>query len=108
MNLKRGLSNMIKAIKANTDIINLFNQDDSFINALRYYSRKGTKEYYSKLFEATQQAFKLAPAFIGYIALKELELGKQAKDFNELERYSTIEEFKKINYTANKLLDNKL
>ena len=92
-------------IRSNTeDITSLFNEDQSFTNAMRYYVRKGTKESYLKLFEKVQEANRLAHSFNRYIALKEIELKKKAQNFNELEKYSTIYEFGQIYKAANELL----
>ena len=37
--------------------------------------------------------------------IKEAQLGKEAKYFNELEKYQTLDEFKKMYYKANELLN---
>ena len=51
------------------------------------------------------QAINLAPAFAGFIEFKEKQLGKEAKYFNELEKYQILDEFKKMYYKANELLN---
>ena len=98
-----------KLEKANTENITpLFSGKHGFTCAMRYIARKDIKEYYLEIFKMAQEAIALAPAFAGFIAFKEAQLGKEAKYFNELEKYQTLDEFKKMYHTANKLLDNKL
>ena len=98
-----------KLEKANTEeITTLFSDKYGFTCAMRYVARKDIKEYYIEIFKMAQEAINLAPAFAGFIEFKEKQLGKEAKYFNELEKYQTLDEFKKMYYTANKLLDNKL
>ena len=98
-----------KLEKANTENITpLFSGKYGFTCAMRYVARKDIKEYYIEIFKMAQEAIALAPAFAGFIEFKEKQLGKEAKHFNELEKYQTLDEFKKMHYTANKLLDRKL
>ena len=98
-----------KLEKANTENITpLFNGKYGFTCAMRYIARKDIKEFYIEIFEMAQEAIALAPAFAGFIEFKEKQLGKEAKYFNELEKYQTLDEFKKMYHTANKLLDRKL
>ena len=98
-----------KLEKANTkEVTTLFSDKHGFTCAMRYIARKDIKEYYIEIFKMAQEAIALAPAFAGFIAFKEAQLGKEAKYFNELEKYQTLDEFKKMYHTANKLLDNKL
>ena len=59
-----------------------------------------------EIFKMAQEAINLAPAFAGFIEFKERQLGKEAKYFNELEKYQTLDEFKKMYYKANELLNN--
>ena len=100
---------MNKFEKANTEEIeSLFSGKYGFTCAMRYIARKDIKEYYIEIFKMAQEAINLAPAFAGFIAFKEVQLGKEAKYFNELEKYQTLDEFKKMYHTANKLLDRKL
>ncbi|MBP3914807.1 hypothetical protein [Clostridium sp.] len=98
-----------KLEKANTEeVATLFSDKYGFTCAMRYVARKDVKEYYIEIFKMAQEAIALAPAFAGFISFKEKQLRKEAKYFNELEKYQTLDEFKKIYHTANKLLDNKL
>ena len=98
-----------KLEKANTEeITTLFSGKYGFTCAMRYVARKDIKEYHAEIFKMVQEAIALAPAFAGFIEFKEKQLGKEAKYFNELEKYQTLDEFKKMYHTANKLLDNKL
>ena len=98
-----------KLEKANTEeITTLFSDKYGFTCAMRYVARKDIKEYYIEIFKMVQEAIALAPVFAGFIPFKEKQLGKEAKYFNELEKYQTLDEFKKMYHTANKLLDNKL
>ena len=98
-----------KLEKANTENITpLFNGKYGFTCAMRYVARKDIKEYYIEIFKMAQEAIALAPAFAGFIEFKEKQLGKEAKYFNELEKYQTLDEFKKMYHTANKLLDRSL
>ena len=98
-----------KLEKANTEaIVELFNDDNSLMCAMRYYTRKGIKEHYLKVFEAIEEAYNLAPAFNAFIVFKEKQLGKKAKDFNEFEKCIALEEFKEIYNVANKMLDMRL
>ena len=98
-----------KLEKANTENITpLFSSKYGFTCAMRYVARKDIKEYHIEIFKMAQEAINLAPAFAGFITFKEAQLGKEAKYFNELEKYQTLDEFKKMYHTANKLLDNKL
>ena len=98
---------MNKFIKANTEEIEtLFSGKYGFTCAMRYIARKDIKEYYIEIFKMAQEAINLAPAFAGFIAFKEVQLGKEAKYFNELEKYQTLDEFKKMYYKANELLNN--
>jgi hypothetical protein len=101
---------MINSItRANTENIeSLFSGKHSFVCAMRYMARKDIKEYYYKLFKTVQEAYNLAPIFNSFIAFKEKELGKTAKDFNELEKYQLLDEFKRIHYKANELLNKGL
>ena len=100
---------MNKLEKANTkEIESLFSGKYGFTCAMRYMARKDIKEYHLEIFKMAQEAIALAPAFAGFIEFKEKQLGKEAKYFNELEKYQTLDEFKKMYHTANKLLDNKL
>ena len=95
-----------KLEKANTkNITPLFNGKYGFTCAMRYIARKDIKEYYIEIFKMAQEAIALAPAFAGFIAFKEAQLGKEAKYFNELEKYQTLDEFKKMYYKANELLN---
>ena len=94
-----------KLEKANTENITpLFNGKYGFTCAMRYVARKDIKEYYLEIFKMAQEAIALAPAFAGFIAFKEAQLGYEAKYFNELEKYQTLDEFKKMYYKANELL----
>ena len=96
-----------KLEKANTEeVTTLFNGKYGFTCAMRYVARKDIKEYHTEIFKMAQEAINLAPAFAGFIAFKESQLGKEAKYFNELEKYQTVHEFKKMYYSAIKLLDN--
>ena len=98
-----------KLEKANTEeVATLFSGKYGFTCAMRYVARKDIKEYYIEIFKMAQEAINLAPVFAGFIAFKEAQLGKEVKYFNELEKCQTLDEFKKIYHTANKLLDNKL
>ena len=98
-----------KLEKANTEeVTTLFSGKYGFTCAMRYIARKDIKEYHIQIFKMAQEAIKLAPAFAGFIAFKETQLGKEAKYFNELEKYQTLDEFKKMYHTANKLLDRSL
>ena len=101
---------MINSItRASTENVeSLFSGKHSFICAMRYMARKDIKEYYSKLFKTVQEAYNLAPIFNSFIAFKEKELGKSAKDFNELEKYQLLDEFKRMHYKANELLNKGL
>ena len=93
-------------IKANTEEIEtLFSGKYGFTCVMRYIARKDIKEYYIEIFKMAQEAINLAPAFAGFIAFKEAQLGKEAKYFNELEKYQTLDEFKKMYYKANELLN---
>ena len=95
-----------KLEKANTEeIATLFSCKYGFTCAMRYVARKDIKEYYIEIFKMAQEAINLAPAFAGFIAFKETQLGKEAKYFNELEKYQTLDEFKKMYYKANELLN---
>ena len=95
-----------KLEKANTENITpLFNGKHGFTCAMRYIARKDIKEYYIEIFKMAQEAIALAPAFAGFIAFKEAQLGKEAKYFNELEKYQILDEFKKMYYKANELLN---
>ena len=95
-----------KLEKANTENITpLFNGKYGFTCAMRYIARKDIKEYYIEIFKMAQEAIALAPAFAGFIEFKEKQLGKEAKYFNELEKYQTLDEFKKMYYKANELLN---
>ena len=95
-----------KLEKANTENITpLFNGKYGFTCAMRYVARKDIKEYYIEIFKMAQEAINLAPAFAGFIEFKEKQLGKEAKYFNELEKYQTLDEFKKMYYKANELLN---
>ena len=95
-----------KLEKANTENITpLFNGKYGFTCAMRYVARKDIKEYYVEIFKMAQEAINLAPAFAGFIEFKEKQLGKEAKYFNELEKYQTLDEFKKMYYKANELLN---
>ena len=97
---------MNKFEKANTkEIESLFSGKYGFTCAMRYIARKDIKEYYIEIFKMAQEAIALAPAFAGFIAFKESQLGKEAKYFNELEKYQTLDEFKKMYYKANELLN---
>ena len=98
-----------KLEKANTEeVTTLFSGKYGFTCAMRYIARKNIKEYCVETFKMAQEAIALAPAFAGFIEFKEKQLGKEAKYFNELEKYQILDEFKKMYYTANKLLDRKL
>ena len=98
-----------KLEKANTENITpLFSGKYGFTCAMRYIARKDIKEYYIEIIKMAQEAIALAPAFAGFIEFKEKQLGKEAKYFNELEKYQTLDEFKKMYHTANKLLDRSL
>ena len=98
-----------KLEKANTEeVTTLFSGKYGFTCAMRYIARKDIKEYYIEIFKMAREAIALAPAFAGFISFKEMQLGKEAKYFNELEKYQTLDEFKKMYHTANKLLDRKL
>ena len=95
-----------KLEKANTENITpLFNGKYGFTCAMRYIARKDIKEYYIEIFKMVQEAIVLAPVFAGFIEFKEKQLGKEAKYFNELEKYQTLDEFKKMYYKANELLN---
>ena len=96
-----------KLEKANTEeITTLFSGKYGFTCAMRYVARKDIKEYHLEIFKMAQEALNLAPAFAGFIEFKEKQLGKKAKDFNEFEKYQTLDEFKKMYYKANELLNN--
>ena len=96
-----------KLEKANTENITpLFSNKYGFTCAMRYIARKDIKEYYIEIFKMAQEAIALAPAFAGFIEFKEKQLGKEAKYFNELEKYQILDEFKKMYYKANELLNN--
>ena len=98
-----------KLEKANTEeVATLFSGKYSFTCKMRYITRKDIKEYYIEIFKMAQEAINLVPAFAGFIAFKEAQLGKEAKYFNELEKYQILDEFKKMYHTANELLDRKL
>ena len=98
-----------KLEKANTENITpLFNGKYGFTCAMRYMARKDIKEYHIEIFKMAQEAINLAPAFAGFIAFKEAQLGKEAKYFNELEKYQTLDEFKKMYYKANELLNKRI
>ena len=98
-----------KLEKTNTEeVTTLFNGKYGFTCAMRYVARKDIKEYYIEIFKMAQEAIALAPVFAGFIEFKEKQLGKEAKYFNELEKYQTLDEFKKMYHTANKLLDRSL
>ena len=93
-------------IKANTEeVIPLFSGKYGFTCAMRYIARKDIKEYYIEIFKMAREAIALTPAFAGFISFKEMQLGKEAKYFNELEKYQTLDEFKKMYYKANELLN---
>ena len=95
-----------KLEKANTENITpLFNGKYGFTCAMRYVARKDIKEYYLEIFKMAQESINLAPAFAGFIEFKEKQLGKEAKYFNELEKYQILDEFKKMYYKANELLN---
>ena len=95
-----------KLEKANTENITpLFSGKYGFTCAMRYIARKDIKEYHLEIFKMAQEAIALAPAFAGFIEFKEKQLGKEAKYFNELEKYQTLDEFKKMYYKANELLN---
>ena len=95
-----------KLEKANTEeVATLFSGKYGFTCAMRYIARKDIKEYYIEIFKMAQEAIALAPAFAGFIEFKENQLGKEAKYFNELEKYQTLDEFKKMYYKANELLN---
>ena len=95
-----------KLEKANTEeVTTLFSGKYGFTCAMRYIARKDIKEYYIEIFKMAQEAINLAPAFAGFIEFKEKQLGKEAKYFNELEKYQTLDEFKKMYYKANELLN---
>ena len=95
-----------KLEKANTEeITTLFSGKYGFTCAMRYVARKDIKEYHLEIFKMAQEALNLAPAFAGFIEFKEKQLGKKAKDFNEFEKYQTLDEFKKMYYKANELLN---
>ena len=95
-----------KLEKANTEeVTTLFNGKYSFTCKMRYIARKDIKEYHIEIFKMTQEAINLAPAFAGFIEFKEKQLGKEAKYFNELEKYQILDEFKKMYYKANELLN---
>ena len=95
--------------KTNTENITpLFNGKYGFTCAMRYVARKDIKEYYIEIFKMAQEAIALAPAFAGFIEFKEKQLGKEAKYFNELEKYQTLDEFKKMYYKANELLNKRI
>lgn len=98
-----------KLEKANTEnITTLFNGKYGFTCAMRYIARKDIKEYYVEIFKMAQEAIALAPVFAGFIEFKERQLGKKAKDFNELEKCIAFEEFKEIHNVASKMLDMRL
>ena len=98
-----------KLEKANTEeVTTLFNGKYGFTCAMRYVARKDIKEYYVEILKMAQEAINLAPAFAGFIAFKETQLGKEAKYFNELEKYQTLDEFKKMYYKANELLNKRI
>ena len=98
-----------KLEKANTEeVTTLFSSKYGFTCAMRYVARKDIKEYHIEIFKMVQEAIALAPAFAGFIEFKEKQLGKEAKYFNELEKYQILDEFKKMYHTANELLDRKL
>ena len=93
-------------IKTNTEeVTTLFSGKYGFTCAMRYIARKDIKEYHIEIFKMAQEAINLAPAFAGFIEFKEKQLGKEAKYFNELEKYQTLDEFKKMYYKANELLN---
>ena len=95
-----------KLEKANTEeVTTLFNDKYGFTCKMRYIARKDIKEYHVEIFKMAQEAINLAPAFAGFIAFKEAQLGKESKYFNELEKYQTLDEFKKMYYKANELLN---
>ena len=95
-----------KLEKANTEeVATLFSDKYGITCAMRYIAREDIKEYYIEIFKMAQEAINLAPAFAGFIAFKEAQLGKEAKYFNELEKYQTLDEFKKMYYKANELLN---
>ena len=95
-----------KLEKANTEeVVSLFSGKYGFTCAMRYIARKDIKEYCVEIFKMAQEAIALAPAFAGFIEFKEKQLGKEAKHFNELEKYQTLDEFKKMYYKANELLN---
>ena len=95
-----------KLEKANTEeVTTLFSSKYGFTCAMRYIARKDIKEYYIEIFKMAQEAIALVPAFAGFIEFKEKQLGKEAKYFNELEKYQTLDEFKKMYYKANELLN---
>ena len=95
-----------KLEKANTgEITTLFSDKYSFTCKMRYIARKDIKEYHLEIFKMAQEAIALAPAFAGFIAFKEAQLGKESKYFNELEKYQALDEFKKMYYKANELLN---
>ncbi|MGL5507540.1 MAG: hypothetical protein ACRDB0_06535 [Paraclostridium sp.] len=85
-------------------ITTFYNEERSFINAMQYVARKGTKEEARKDVEAWIKARKLAPYFNSYIDLMEIRLGKKAKDFTEEERSLTSKEFMEIYSNAESLL----
>ena len=98
-----------KLEKANTEeVATLFNGKYGFTCAMRYIARKDIKEYYIEIFKMAQEAINLVPAFAGFIAFKEAQLGKEAKYFNEFEKCIALEEFKEIYNVANKMLDMRL
>ena len=98
-----------KLEKANTENITpLFNGKYGFTCAMRHIARKDIKEYYIEIFKMAQEAINLAPAFAGFIEFKEKQLGKEAKYFNELEKYQILNEFKKMYYKANELLNKRI
>ena len=95
-----------KLEKSNTEeVTTLFSGKYGFTCAMRYVARKDIKEYYIEIFKMAREAIALAPAFAGFISFKKMQLGKEAKYFNELEKYQTLDEFKKMYYKANELLN---
>ena len=93
-------------IRSNTEEIEtLFSGKYGFTCVMRYIARKDIKEYYIEIFKMAQEAIALAPAFAGFISFKEMQLGKEVKYFNELEKYQALDEFKKMYYKANELLN---
>ena len=98
-----------KLEKANVEeVTTLFSGKYGFTCAMRYVARKDIKEYYTEIFKMAQEDINLAPAFAGFIAFKEKQLGKKIKNFNEFEKCIALEEFKEIYNVANKMLDMRL